>query len=141
MGAKITAGVLLRSVSWGIGLGALVGFTVQLILLGPVTYGMAGLTLGAGVGFILGLANGFVILAFGKPLQSSDEDKLVWIVGILTLLLAAPIFGFMIYFVFRSIVFSAVIGLISAVFASLAAIFAAMRTSKWYIHAMPSYDR
>ena len=59
---SIIANFVIRSLVWGIVLGAVVGVLFQLAFLGPVAYGLFGVILGVAAGSVLGIVNGFVLV-------------------------------------------------------------------------------
>jgi hypothetical protein len=130
---------IVRSLTWAIALGAVVGFLFNLTFLGPVTYGLFGLGLGIAAGSILGIVNGVVLaiitLRFPNVLDNVDKYKnTVGVVsGVLTLIGSGLAFFAMIYFLFRVATFAACISIPASIFAAFAAFYASQKVSAWYV--------
>lgn len=140
----IIIGFVLRSLVWGVVLGAIVGVLFQLAFLGPVTYGVFGIILGFVVGALLGTANGIILavftLQFPNPLNNIEMYKSALTktaVGS-TLVGSAVLFFIIIRFLTNSTVFALFISLAASIFASLSAFYACQKVSGWYINLLSS---
>ena len=141
---SIIANFVIRSLAWGIVLGAVVGILFQLAFLGPVAYGLFGIILGIVAGSVLGIVNGLVLavstLQFPNPLNDVDAYKKSLSkasVGF-TLVGSGIIFFVLVWLLTNSTIFALFIALAASIFASLAAFYACQRVSAWYINSLAS---
>jgi len=135
---------VVRSLIWGIVLGAVVGILFQLAFLGPVTYGLFGIILGTLAGTLLGIVNGIILgistLQFPNPLNNVETYKKTLSrasVGF-TLVGSAIVFFVLVRLLTNSTVFALFIALAASIFASLAAFYACQKVAGWYISLLSS---
>lgn len=133
---------VLYAASWGVLLGAGLGFVFQLAVLGPVYYGLFGLAIGALIGIVLGIVNGVALVLaasqFADPLINTQgfENKLGSISILITFIGSLFSFFVVVYFLFRSTYFAFCITVPATFFATASAYYASQKLSKQYLNAL-----
>jgi MFS family permease len=132
---------VLRSLFWGILLGPVVGGLFQLAFFRSVTPWFLGIVLGFIGGMVLGVLNGIVLgvvtARFFAVLDNVDKYRSTISRTATTLTFITATIGYyiVIYFLTLSSFYAALIGVMAAVFASLAAFYASRNITQWYIRA------